>query len=380
MKKLVLFLSISGIGFNLSAQKWQDKFVLNGTLSGKEEVSLYLRYIDKENKHVLDSSLIRNGNFSFKGDIIEPTMAEIIVKERKTNQSNSLDIWLDPVVMKMEINLNEFEKVNISGSTTHDEYVALKNARALVKTKYKIQLDSLLGLKDKEKIAAIRERLEPYFLEMDHAELDFFDKHRLSYVTVYWMRYHVGTVSLDSLKMFYAQMGEQLQASSSGKYFADQIEQLSNGSPGSKAKNFTSIDINGKKLSLSDYNGKYVLLDFWASWCVPCRKGNPYLIKLYNKYRGKGIEFVGISDDDGNPDAWKKAVDKDGLPWRHVLKGSNIEKQLKVINNESDISKLFGIYVLPTKILIDANGMIVGRFGEQEDDELNAMLNKIFGE
>ena len=131
-------------------------------------------------------------------------------------------------------------------------------------------------------------------------------------------------------------------------------------------------------ISLSDYKGKYVLLDFWASWCVPCRAGNPHLKELYAKYHDKGIEFIGVSDDDSKPDAWHKAVEKDGLPWRHVLRGLDMQKLMNNQPNPNDISEKYGIHTLPTKILIDPAGKIIGRYSE-ESEPLDAELKKIFG-
>ncbi len=111
---------------------------------------------------------------------------------------------------------------------------------------------------------------------------------------------------------------------------------------------------------------------------MPCRKGNPHLKELYQKYHDKGIEFIGISDDDSNPVLWKKAVEKDGLPWHHVLRGLDWDKLNKGIENENDISNKYAIHYLPTKILIDRSGKIIGRYGESEE-ELDNQLKEIFG-
>ena len=144
------------------------------------------------------------------------------------------------------------------------------------------------------------------------------------------------------------------------------------------SNNFNTQDINGNKISLADYKGKYVLLDFWASWCVPCRKGNPHLKELYSKYRDKGFEVIGVSDDDRNPEAWKTAVAKDGLPWQHVLRG------FKIVNGApdrtNDINEGFNISTLPTQILIDRTGTIIARYGEDGDahELLDEKLKSIF--
>jgi thiol-disulfide isomerase/thioredoxin len=152
-----------------------------------------------------------------------------------------------------------------------------------------------------------------------------------------------------------------------------ELEKRKLGVIGSMAKDFTTTDIESNKLSLSDFKGKYVLLDFWASWCLPCRKLNPHLKELYATYKDKGFEVIGVSDDDRNPDAWKKAVVEDALPWKHILRGA------KMVNGRpdlsADISAGFNISSLPTHVLIDPNGKIIGRYGG-EGGEDHASLDK----
>jgi thiol-disulfide isomerase/thioredoxin len=125
----------------------------------------------------------------------------------------------------------------------------------------------------------------------------------------------------------------------------------------------------GDSLSLLQFRGRYVLLDFWASWCKPCRAGNPELITLYNKYKEKGIEFVGIADDNGTEDKWKSAVAKDNVKiWRHVL--------------DKKVGDAYAVHSIPLQILIDPNGIIIGRFGEagEPHENLSKSLERIFGQ
>jgi thiol-disulfide isomerase/thioredoxin len=183
---------------------------------------------------------------------------------------------------------------------------------------------------------------------------------------------------LDSLQMYYHRMNASLQQSTYGKELAKEIEKIRAGSPGSIAANFTTADINGQPVTLSDFKGKYVILDFWASWCVPCRKSNPHMIELYKKYHDKGLEIIGIADDDNNHGAWKKAVEKDGVGvWYNVLRGFDLKKMSSGEKNEKDISEKFGIHSLPTKILIDRKGVIIGRYDQGTDEEEKAMDAKL---
>ena len=177
------------------------------------------------------------------------------------------------------------------------------------------------------------------------------------------------TPNADSAKK---QTGDVLYYTDTALY----TEKIKNGLPGSLAKNFIAMDLKEKAISLTDFRGRYVLLDFWANCFVPCSKGNPHLIELYQKYHSKGLEVIGIADEDAKPDAWKKAVEKNGTGlWVQVLRGYN--KSAKE-DAEKDIYKKFGIIMIGTKILIDPNGVIIGRYASEEDKELDKKLETAF--
>ena len=120
-----------------------------------------------------------------------------------------------------------------------------------------------------------------------------------------------------------------------------------------------------------------MLLDFWASWCLPCRKGNPHLRQLYAKYKPKGFEVIGIASDDGHEDKWRKAVEQDSIGiWKHVLTGYDPVAR----DRTKAIGTRYSIESLPTQILIDPKGMIIGRYGEGEEETraLDQKLESIF--
>lgn len=137
--------------------------------------------------------------------------------------------------------------------------------------------------------------------------------------------------------------------------------------PGMEAPDLVGPTPEGQTLALSQLKGKYVLIDFWASWCGPCRRENPNVVANYNKYKDKGFEILGVSLDK-NEDAWKKAIADDGLTWKHIsdLKGWS-----------SDHARLYSVNSIPQTLLLDREGKIIQR--NLRGEQLSAKLEELFG-
>jgi len=208
--------------------------------------------------------------------------------------------------------------------------------------------------------------------------------HPGSYVSAFELSLYKTRWPIDSVKSLYAKLTPSIQNSSGGTEVKEIIDEIENNSVGTKAKEFETSDIDGKKISLSDFKGKYVLLDFWGSWCVPCRESTPHLIKLFKKYHESGLEIIGVAEEyDTSGIAWRAAVKKDETNiWYNVLSSPlNIQKT----KDSLSIVKKFGIYIFPTKILIDKTGVIVGRYSGTDDEaaldkKLSELFNSKFGE
>ncbi len=155
------------------------------------------------------------------------------------------------------------------------------------------------------------------------------------------------------------------RSSKYGKHLGDLIQGGKIGAIGSKAMDFTQNDVNGKPVSLSSYRGKYVLIDFWASWCRPCRMENPNVVAAYNQYKGKNFTVLGVSLDQSK-DNWLQAIKADNLTWTQV-------SDLQYWSNA--VAQMYRIQSIPQNLLIDPNGLIIAK--NLRGEELNARLKEL---
>ncbi len=369
--------------FTVNAQqKAPNKFILDGTIDQKDGW-VHLSYMSSANKPIIDSAEIKNGIFHLSGSITEPTIGFFSgkTKTRSVDDPNSTTIFLEPTQMKIVVKTNEFKQAKLTGSVSNNDFQVLQKETQKISARWKVVMDTLSAVNKRSntKYQELRDwALVPYFQEMKEAKYAFYNSHRTSYATAYELRFGASDLTTDSLKLFYNRLPEKVQQSRLGKYVGEEVAKRKIGIPRTVAKAFIANGLSGDKVNLADEKGKYVLLDFWASWCVPCRAGNPHLKDLYAMYHTKGFDVIGVSDDDRDPAAWKKAVAQDALPWQHVLRG------LKFVNGlpekSSDINDGFNISSLPTQILIDPSGKIIGRYGDGGEEHvlLDKKLESIF--
>lgn len=392
---------LAGLTMMTIIVKAQEKpFLIRGTITGKTNDYIYLMYgAGKSNTFTTDSTLIKNGRFSFTGKLSNPVQAYIVFDKKSTEYGKYADIFIVPGNMELSIDYKKFpEGLMLKGSPVQKEMDVLTNARAPIMKQLKplqenynkannayvqarkakkdsITLESLI-----KATYTARDAMDPYYKQMDAIDEEFMNKHPQSFVTASLLRYRVSGMPLKEAEKRYNELSDEVKNSGLGQTIKEQVEGLRKGSPGATAYQFSSTDINGSKLSLADFKGKYVLVDFWASWCGPCRKGNPHLLSLYSKYKEKGLEIIGVASDDSDPEAWRKAVAKDQIGvWKHILSGLR-RLPNGTYDKSEDIGDQFGIHSLPTKILIDPNGVVIGRYGEggENDEAMDKKLAEIF--
>ena len=364
---------------NAQAEK---KFTLTGTIAEAPAGKIYLFY-NTGGDVIKDSAVLKNGSFRFTGAIAEPVMATLTLTNGRylMDDPNYTHLFLEPATMQLTATYNALNKATVKGSPIQLQYQEYNQAQQKIAARWKEVMDTLSAINKRSNVAFQETKawaLSPHHVEMEELEHEFVKKYPNSYVTAHLLQYS-RSYSIDTLRKLYNAFPVAVKNSSFGKQISSRLEESKKGAPGSMAAGFTTTDINKQPISLADYKGKYVLIDFWASWCVPCRKLNPHLKALYEKYQSKGFEVIGVADDDRTPQAWVDAVKKDGLPWKQVLAGKKMEmvKDRPVFDRTNDISHRYNISSLPTQILIDRSGKVIARYGGEGGEPHEALDKKL---
>jgi peroxiredoxin len=339
----------------------------------------YLIYSLGANR-VVDSTLIDNGSFNFNGTIDNPGGALLVIDAkgvgiaRLDSTADNLTFYID----KGEFSINSpdsLSKAKITGSKINDDnakLMALLNPLKIQAQRLRNQAESASPAQQNsaEFQNAMQARLKTLQVAQKSTLVDFIKANPDSYLSLMAINSVAGPqpdpTELDPL---YNGLSPALKATETAKVFKKALDALRVTAVGVIAPDFTENDVNGTPVKLSSFRGKYVLIDFWASWCGPCRQENPNVVKVFNKYKAKNFTIIGVSLDkaDGKA-AWQSAIQNDGLSWTQV-------SDLKFWNNE--VAREYFINSIPANFLLDPNGKIIAR--DLRGDDLEAKLAEVLG-
>ena len=346
----------------LALMAQNNNFTIKGKLGNwNAPAKVYLSY-HLATVTVLDSTTITNGTFEFKGSISDPVLASVIINYQGTGlRSKSvqkLPVYLESGTIDIK-GADSLVRATVKGGEINKAYSTLQLSLKPSQNKYDAFMAEYSALPmEKQKDSTIRAGLDIRYQAIDAektaAYKSFIKSNPNSIISVVALIQFGGSMpDYEVVSPLYNAFSVDVKNSTVGKAYAQKLDILKQTIVGAIAPDFTQNDPDGKPITMSSFKGKYLLIDFWASWCGPCRAENPNVVKAYAKYHDKGFEILGVSlDNDKGRDNWLKAIKGDGLVWSQV-------SDLKYWSNE--VAKKYGISSIPQNFLLDPTGKIVGK-------------------
>jgi peroxiredoxin len=337
-----------------SQEKSKNPYEIKGTIKGLNNDSLivFIRQYEKNGVNKTDTIITtgKNDAFSIKGNTDVVHDAAVMIGGFKARKS--FTVFIEQGVTVVNGHRDSLDYVTITGTKSNEEYTAYKKIEDGIYKQIRLLQSKLKQAGDnKAEATRLSNKMSAWRDSIRVGRINYISSNPGSPSSAIYLYVLQDNLSAEQLEKLYTDLSPAVKGISFVRMIPEKIRAKKRAAVGMPAPEFAAMDITGKKFNLSDYRGKYVLLEFWASWCVPCRAENPDLLKAYKKYQDKGFVVVGISLDD-KKDKWEKAIEEDQLPWIHTSDLNAFENKL---------AKLYGVQPIPDNFLIDPQGKIIAR-------------------
>lgn len=352
---------------------------MKGKIGRKDAPSkVYLTRSFSSTTDVLDSAVLKNGAFSFKGQLKQPGFVFVVSGDKPSDFIQSRGRKASgpgPAPAGAEVKQPDYKSFYLAPGVTELNTAETLTKAVVTGASERVNADAAEMDKMLEPVweengaigqlsnsVSEEERKTKAFEEKYNAKIEEANRHQLKVMTKFVKGHPASIISLVAMSTYmtseksvarqrelFNSLTPDVRGSDLGVKYSAYLDNMQKTAIGSAAPDFKQQDVNGKTVGLSDYKGKYVLIDFWASWCVPCRKENPNVLKAYEQFKGRNFTILGVSLDNSK-DAWIKAVVEDKLPWTQV-------SDLKAFNNEAAVE--YSVTAIPTNFLVDPQGNIV---------------------
>ena len=389
MKKILVF--ILGLAALCACTKEQPGYVIKGQagdLNGKAEFAYEL----PDGTQFTDEAALSAGKFTFKGSVPDVVSAGVTLTPDGGDplrfnlyvENCPIEITVNPdkVIDYAQYGGKVLPDVVVTGGRSNEFSNALADAQKAVGQlpEYKElaaaqQELQEMGYTDMEAYQAKSQEIsqkfadvmEGYYEKQQKAIQDCIAQFPDAEAALYMFDIYNSSASTEEYEAGFNNFTEKVRNSYLAQNAREELASRKATMPGAVAPDFTLNDPEGKPVTLSSLRGQYVIVDFWASWCKPCRAGNPAMKELYAKYHDKGLEIIGVSDDTDH-NAWKQAIEQDQTPWIHVV------DEFPVEHKPARVGTLWGVHYIPAYFLLDKEGKIIGKM---EHEELEAKLAEL---